>query len=37
MANILKNTATRVVLKYRTEEENKSILERVEDVIDGKI
>jgi hypothetical protein len=31
-----KKYSTRVVLKYRTEEENKSILERVEDVIDGK-
>lgn len=31
-----KKYSTRVFLKYRTEEENKSILERVEDVIDGK-
>ena len=30
-----KKYSTRVVLKYRTEEENKSILERVEDVVDG--
>ena len=31
-----KKYSTKVVLKYRTEEENKSILQRVEDVIDGK-
>ena len=31
-----KKNSTKLILKYRTEKENKSILERIEDVLDGK-